>query len=163
MVTSRSILERLELPLIGISEQYLALKAHCPGNVKIANNDKTVLWEGVLQPTSLSREYMIVVKYTLSTSPVCVVKSPDLLTLAKGKKIPHTYLNQTGIKGTHLCLYLPRIRQKNKVSEWQPTMYIADTIIPWTSIWLFYFECWLSTGKWDGGGVEHDGSEAIEI
>lgn len=55
------------------------------------------------------------------------------------------------------------------------------TVVPWTSLWLFYFEDWLDSGEWRGGGmhpadaprtrrgrrrlgprqpVEYDGSEA---
>jgi hypothetical protein len=33
-------------------------------------------------------------------------------------------------------------------------MPIADTIIPWTSEWLFFYELWLASGEWHGGG--HD-------
>lgn len=162
MATDRAFLDRLENPEIGIREQYLALKQYCPGTVEILDNDKTVLWEGTLQPTPISREYQVVIRYTLSHSPVCVVKSPDLTVLAEGQKIPHTYQNQTGIKGTHLCLYLPVVKQKNKVSEWQSTMFLASTIVPWASMWLLYFEFWLSDGKWDGGGVEHDENNGSE-
>ncbi|WDE02378.1 hypothetical protein [Thalassomonas actiniarum] len=156
MATDPSFLKRLELPLIGIGEQYMALKRYCPGTVVIIDNDKTVQWEGILKPTPFSREYRVVIKYTLSHPPVCIVKDPDLSALAEDRKIPHTYQNQTGIKGTQLCLYLPVIKKKNKVSEWQPTMFLADTILPWASVWLFYYEFWLHSGVWDGGGVEHD-------
>lgn len=31
-------------------------------------------------------------------------------------------------------------------------MRIANTILPWTSLWLYYYEIWLGTGKWEGGG-----------
>tara|TARA_R110002167_G_scaffold49026_3_gene143951 strand:- start:1939 stop:2430 length:492 start_codon:yes stop_codon:yes gene_type:complete len=156
MATDPSFLKRLEQPLIGIREQYLALKRFCPGTVVIVDNDKTVQWEGTLQPMPFSREYQVVIRYTLSHPPVCIVKDPDLLALAEGRKIPHIYQNQTGIRGTQLCLYLPVVKQKNKVSEWQPTMFLANTILPWASIWLFYFEFWVSSGEWNGGGVEHN-------
>jgi hypothetical protein len=32
-------------------------------------------------------------------------------------------------------------------------MSIADTIVPWTSEWLMYYEIWLATSDWYGGGV----------
>ncbi len=35
-------------------------------------------------------------------------------------------------------------------------MTLADTILPWASLWLFYYEVWLATGEWVGGG-EHPG------
>lgn len=154
MATNRSFLTRLMN--IKISDQYLALQAKCNGDVRITNNDKTIIWEGVLQPTPISREYKVVVEYTLEKSPTCVVKSPDLSGLAGERQIPHTYKNETETEGTQLCLYLPQVRHKNRISEWQPTMFLADTIIPWASTWLLYFEFWLFSGQWDGGGVEHD-------
>lgn len=33
-------------------------------------------------------------------------------------------------------------------------MLISETIVPWASEWLFYFELWLVTKEWMGGG-EH--------
>lgn len=156
MATDKSFLRRLEQPEIGIRDQYLALKQFCPGTVVISNNDKTVQWEGTLQPTPFSREYRVVIRYTLSHPPVCIVRDPDLPALAEGRAIPHVYQNQTGIRGTQLCLYLPVVKQKSKVSEWQPTMFLANTTLPWASMWLLYFEFWLSSGEWDGGGVEHN-------
>lgn len=159
MATDRTFLMHLENPVVGIRDQYLALKQYCPGTVEILDNDKTVQWEGMLQPTPISREYKVVIRYTLNHPPVCVVKSPDLTILAEGQKIPHIYQNQTSVRGTQLCLYLPTVKQKNKVSEWQPNMFLANSILPWASMWLLYFEFWLSSGKWDGGGVEHDDSD----
>ena len=49
-----------------------------------------------------------------------------------------------GREYVNLCLYYP--------SEWNSTMNISDTIIPWISEWLYYFEFWCITGEWYGGG-----------
>ncbi|MGH8092034.1 MAG: hypothetical protein ACREIF_00990 [Chthoniobacterales bacterium] len=35
-------------------------------------------------------------------------------------------------------------------------MRLADTIVPWTSRWLYFYEIWLATGEWMGGGIPHD-------
>ena len=35
---------------------------------------------------------------------------------------------------------------------------IANTIIPWTVEWLYYYELWQATGEWLGGG-EHPENE----
>lgn len=78
--------------------------------------------------------------------PDVIVLAPDLLTLAGGQKIPHTYMHEG--KGTRLCLWWPKGR------EWIPQMKLADTFIPWTAEWLHFFELWLKTGEWLGGG-EH--------
>jgi hypothetical protein len=31
-------------------------------------------------------------------------------------------------------------------------MSIADTVLPWTTEWLYHYEIWLITGEWTGGG-----------
>ena len=31
-------------------------------------------------------------------------------------------------------------------------MRLDQTVVPWTSLWLFYFEDWLSSDEWKGGG-----------
>lgn len=33
-------------------------------------------------------------------------------------------------------------------------MRLADTIVVWASEWLFFYESWLLTGDWLGGGHE---------
>ena len=51
-------------------------------------------------------------------------------------------------KKEKLCLYRPKYR------EWNPTQHLAKTIVPWLYLWLFYFEEWLVSNDWKGGG-EH--------
>lgn len=31
-------------------------------------------------------------------------------------------------------------------------MVIANTIVHWAVEWMYYYEIWVSTGKWMGGG-----------
>jgi hypothetical protein len=31
-------------------------------------------------------------------------------------------------------------------------MLIADSVVPWASEWLFFYEIWLPSGEWHGGG-----------
>jgi len=155
MAVSKRALFELAHPDISIKEQYLALHAYCNGDARITNHDRTVVWEGVLQPTPVSPFYSVTVSYTMGQSPKCVVTNPFLNDIADGKKIPHTYVNDTRINGTQLCLYLPYISGKNKISEWNSKLLLVETIIPWASLWLFYFEDWLASGEWQGGGVEH--------
>lgn len=156
MATSRAKLFELAYPDLSISEQYLALVASGQGESHITDHDRTVVWQGVLKPMAFSRRYFVTVSYTKGRSPSCIVTNPSLEELANGKCIPHTYTNKTKYKGTQLCLYLPYIVGKNKVSEWSPKLSLVETIIPWASLWLVYFEDWLACGKWRGGGIEHD-------
>jgi hypothetical protein len=32
-------------------------------------------------------------------------------------------------------------------------MRLDQTIVPWAALWLFFFEEWLATDEWKGGGV----------
>ncbi len=41
-----------------------------------------------------------------------------------------------------------------KTREWGPHIQIASSVVPWASLWLFYFEEWLVSDDWKGGG-EH--------
>ena len=63
--------------------------------------------------------------------------------LAGGWRIPHLCQQ----KPPRLCLYLPR------TYEWQSWMRLDQTIAPWTALWLFYFEEWLASDDWKGGGM----------
>lgn len=159
MATSRAKLFELAYPDISISEQYLALVALGQGEAHITDHDRTVVWHGILKPMAFSREYSVIISYTKGQSPSSIVTNPLLDDLANGKKIPHTYSNKTKYKGTQMCLYLPYIAGKNKISEWNPKFSLVETIIPWASLWLIYFEDWLSCGEWRGGGVEHTGED----
>lgn len=99
-----------------------------------------------ISPTSFSRLYRCMLVVTRNRWPRMVVLDPDLDALANGRSLPHIY--RQGGPGTILCLWLPR------KSEWQPQMQFLDTYLAWTAEWLNYFEEWLATGQWAGGG-EH--------
>lgn len=69
------------------------------------------------------------------------ILSPNLSKLPDGTSVPHTYGKNEP------CLYLP------KSGQWHSGKFIATTIIPWTSLWLFYYETWQLTGEWLGEGI----------
>jgi len=97
------------------------------------------------RPTPLSREYTVRIEYERGDVPKVFVKDPDISVLAAGRKLPHVYRNPL-----HLCLYLPG------TGEWDGTMRIDRTFVPWASVWLYYFEEWLDSNDWKGGGVHPD-------
>lgn len=99
-----------------------------------------------ISPTVFSRLYRCMLMVTPARSPQMFVVEPDLHALADGRPLPHVY-HYDG-PATRLCLWLPR---KN---EWLPQMRLLDTYVAWTGEWLNYFEEWLATGVWVGGG-EH--------
>lgn len=98
-----------------------------------------------LQPTALSRVYKVLICYKHFKTPKVYVLSPNIYELTKGLRPEHVY--EFDEKRTQLCLYYP------SNIEWDKSMFIAKTIIPWASLWLYYFEIWLATGKWQGGGI----------
>ena len=46
-----------------------------------------------------------------------------------------------------MCLWLPKAR------EWSAQMRLDETYLPWAAEWLDYFEEWLVTDEWSGGGT----------
>lgn len=108
-------------------------------------------WRFRITPTPLSRIYEARLEFAFGRSPRVYIETPNLVLLAGGKKLPHVYEQSP----TRLCLYLPR------TYEWQPWMRLDQTVVPWTSLWLFYFEDWLGEGEWRGGG-EHPEPRDVE-
>lgn len=92
-----------------------------------------------LQPTAMSRAYWIRIFYIQGLRPKIFVKYPVLKNVP-GEVLPHFNPDNS------LCLY-------HSAKEWTPDMYLAETIVPWASEWLFHYEIWRGTGEWRGGGV----------
>ena len=99
-----------------------------------------------IQPTECSKFYQVLLEYKSVQKRPQVYVSIDQLEIEDKKSIPHKY----GIKYinekeyVNLCLYYR--------NEWDSTMKITETIMPWICEWLYYFEIWCITGKWCGGG-----------
>jgi hypothetical protein len=53
-----------------------------------------------------------------------------------------------------LCLHKP--------DEWDSSMLLVETIIPWTTEWLAHYELWKRTHQWygDGDGMEGEAPTA---
>jgi len=129
-----------------------------PQQFLFLRNSKTAVGEGVLmprslewrfvaQPTPLSREYEIHLALQQDGSPDVTVADPNLRLLAGTRDLPHIYHNPD-----RLCLYLPG------TGQWDASKRLDQTIIPWTHLWLIYFEDWLVSDDWKGGG-KHPGED----
>lgn len=124
--------------IISLAQQANMIKIVYPNmDFNITPNGELII-SGIIKPTPLSREYTIRISYIIGNFPVVEIINPKLDKVSS--KLPHVY------KDNNLCLFYP----KNK--EWTKYDYIADKIIPWTSLWLYYYEVWKITGKWEGGG-----------
>lgn len=118
--------------------QWGALRRQFPDGIGQVKRNR-LRWDMQVQPTPLSDVYDIRLHYSLERVPKVFVRSPDLVQPADDP-IPHRYGDGS------LCLYLPG------TGEWGRGMQLAETIIPWVSEWLYFYEIWLGTGEWCGGG-----------
>ncbi len=110
-----------------------------------------LFWQGNLQPSAEGREYLVRVRYLTGAIPEAVIIRPSLHYLVAnsekpGRKLPHIYPEQDD----PLCLFFG-------AKEWNPSLAIADTTIPWVSLWLRFFELWLVTNTWEGSGAPYSG------
>ena len=99
-------------------------------------------WTGELQPSEVSRQYLVDLRYAPPYHPRVFVRRPKLVVDADGH-LPHIYPDGT------LCLHEP--------GQWSPGDPIAKTTLPWTCEWLLHYEFWLATGEWCGSGGNHTG------
>jgi hypothetical protein len=131
------------------AQQYLFLRKNpiCVGQGTL--NAIGLAWIYRVRPTPISREYEICITFRPGESPKVFVVSPTLTELAGDRKLPHVYYDPL-----RLCLYLPGS------GEWESHMRIDKTFVPWTVTWLYYFEEWLDSDEWKGGGEHPDPGEA---
>lgn len=94
-----------------------------------------------LQPTPASVVYTVKLICAVNSSKVDVfIVNPKIERKRQGKLVPHMYSDG------NLCLYYPKQKEWCIDDDW------GTTLIPWTSLWLFYYEIWVETGEWLGGG-----------
>lgn len=121
-------------------------------NGVVLNRRTKLRFDFSVWPTQISREYSCRVELSQGGhDPEAYVLSPDLQELAGGERPQHIYDHINGI--TQLCLFYP------KSNEWTPQSCLSNTMVPWTISWLRFYEIWLITGKWEGGG-EHPNLDA---
>jgi hypothetical protein len=118
-----------------LTQQALGIRRLWPGEISIRRNK--VIWVGQLQPTAVSPSYKLRMAYRTGEMTRVHVLDP-ILDPGHRDRLPHVY------DGDRLCLYTP--------GEWDRSMQIATTIIPWTAEWLFHYELWKATDHWAGGG-----------
>lgn len=104
-----------------------------------------VTWVGDIRPSALSSSYTVRIRARLGREPEVRVASPRLRIRAGARSLPHVYGDGS------LCLHT--------LGEWQPSQFIADLIVPWISSWLYFYEIWLATGSWLGGGTHSEKPE----
>lgn len=117
-------------------------------------------WEGTLTP--IAQSYRIWIRYfpelqwdevTLAHRYATVkvldpLIAPDVR--GTGELTPHVYRYLQPPHSPALCAWDP-------VDEpFNPTVYLADHVVPAVIRWLVFYEDWLDTGDWRGGGKHPD-------
>ena len=119
------------------AQQAVGITAAWPDQPRPTIRRDTLRWRGSLRPSALSPAYLVSLVYKPGDPPSMHVLDPAL-DPGHREALPHVY------DGDRLCLYTP--------GEWNPTMSLARTILPWTAEWLFHYEVWRTTDRWVGGG-----------
>jgi hypothetical protein len=118
---------------LSLAQQATALRSSFPGS-KTDLRPKSLTWTGTIRPTPCSRDYRVKIVYEPGSYPRVTVLDP--LTTGPDTHLPHTYRDDS------LCLHA--------ASDWNSTMAIADSIIPWTADWLAHYELWRHRSQWHG-------------
>jgi hypothetical protein len=128
---------------LGIREQLAFMRLWWPAFITHVRHG-ILISEGDLCPDELCDTYRVKITYQGGGTPEVRVLQPKLRPREEGGQIKHMYEQE------RLCLYLPG------TGEWSADKPIAVTILPWASLWLYFYEVWHATGEWLGGGMEPD-------
>lgn len=101
---------------------------------------RTLRARGKVKPLPITDEYTVEIVYELDRRPHVYVIDP-LIQRRAGIRAEHMYSENEP------CVFLPRS------GEWTSSKLPAETVVPWTMLWLIFYETWLVTGVWNGGGV----------
>ena len=124
--------------------------------VALGLGPNSVVWFGPLK--GLDRPFTLSIEYGLPVSgliqrhrlfPVVRVLRPSLVLNFDADDeapLPHVYFESPDYRLSPLCLFDPM------ANEWNPSMSIAKTTVPWAARWLACYELWEATGRWHGGG-----------
>lgn len=162
--SNRPVFASTVRPVKPLTAQIGAMARRWPGfRVSAGLGRQSVIWFGDLK--GLERQFHISIEYGLPISgdasiqrlmPVVRILRPTLIPNPGAEEeapLPHVYFEGPDIRFSPLCLFDP------KAGEWDHSMLIADTTIPWAARWLACYEIWEATGRWVGGGRHDRGEE----
>jgi len=129
-----------------IEEQILRMQSVCPWfKLRRVRRQVDATWIGEVRPTPLCDLYTVSLRHRTNWCPEVRVLSPALRIRQGAKSLPHIYRDGS------LCLHT--------LSDWQPSRFVADYVVPWISIWLYFYEVWFATGVWIAGGTHPEKPE----
>ena len=111
-------------------------------------------WVGEVRPQFAW--FKLQIRYRLGAFPDVRVLQPALVGLPENDEgqLPHVY---PPADDPTLCLFDPALDQ------WNPTMALAETTVPWAFDWIACYELWLMTGRWTGGGRHGSAIPTLEL
>lgn len=142
-------------PAVKLFGQYSEIKKTY-SNIESAvlNKDSFVVTMNVT-PSENSQTYKVEISYRYGYKPKAVLLSPELQ--QRNGQYPHHTYGKDKRGYAKLCVYCPDL------NEWDESMPIATSFIPWVSTWLNTYEYWLITGEWhydeivDHGDISEEG------
>ena len=133
---------RFRIKTLGMGEQAARFRSSFPAFTTSRPRRSVLLCRGRVQPTALSDTYLVKITYEIQRTPQVDIEEPSLQRRDPHERIPHTY------DGDRPCTFRPRV-------DWRSDRNLT-LIVPWVSMWLFFYEVWFVTGEWLGGGVGHE-------
>ena len=142
--------------LKSIEDQIADMAIRWPLLKLVERTERSAIWIGPIKPSAV--EYQVRVEYEVphvievytvhQIQPSVQVLSPLLEAHPdfKDGPVPHVYVNKEEPHLPYLCLF------DTYNNEWSPADLLADTIIPWTAGYLYFYEGWLATERWFGPG-----------
>lgn len=127
-----------------LAEQMFSLKRGFPDSICRIEKHKTLVWQGCLCPSPLSNTYPVTLNYSLGSRPKICVSSSNIKKISD-PDFPHVFHKDEKTNTVEICLAYG--------DDFNGGMLLSDTYIPWAIEWLYYYEIWLATGTWNGGGL----------
>lgn len=129
---------------ISLMVQAMHLRRMFPDSQISTQKGNSLIWRHKLSPSPMGGYYKVKLTYKLNEKPRVYVVEPKPLRKPAGVlQLEHCYNTEL----QELCLYYP------DKTEWNESLLLSETIIPWIFDWLFHYEIWVVTGEWKGGGV----------
>jgi hypothetical protein len=120
-------------------QQAANIRATCP-DLHVSVRGKTLVADGVVRGDPLTRRYRVRLKYQKGFEPQVFILDPPLRRRRPDQVVAHT------IGPDRPCLFTP-------LRDWHPRLYLGQSVVPWLMEWIVFYEGWLATGHWAGGGT----------
>ena len=131
--------QRIKYKNKNLAEQASAFRSLYP-DFGIYSDLSSLIVKGWVRPTARSIIYWFTLTYIINRRPKILITEPVLELNEKQKNLPHVF------EGDNLCLYYSN-------SEFNGSKLLANTVVQWITLWVYYYEIWRVDGEWLGGGI----------